>query len=45
VISSAGRATTDANGAATLSLAPGYHVLRARKRGLVPSFSLRVMVR
>ena len=45
VVSGATRATTDANGAATLTLSPGAHVLRAHKRGLIPSFGLRVTVR
>ena len=45
VISRAAKAVTDSSGAAMLSLSPGSHVLRARKRGLIPSFGLRVMVR
>ena len=45
VVSRAAQATTDGNGAATLNVPPGSYVLRARKRGLIPSFGLRVMVR
>ncbi len=38
-------ATTGADGTATLSLVPGAYVLRASKRGLVPSFGERLTVR
>ena len=44
VVSGFGSAVTDADGDATLSLPPGTYVLRARKRGLVPSFGLKVAV-
>jgi hypothetical protein len=45
VISRAGSAVTGARGEAVLNVPPGSYVLRARKRGLVPSFGVRVMVR
>jgi hypothetical protein len=44
VRSGAVRATTDANGVARLSLAPGTHRLYAEKRGHVRSFTERVAV-
>ena len=45
VISRAAQTVIDSNGAAVLNVPPGSYVLRARKRGLVPSFGVRVMVR
>lgn len=45
VTSRAGAALTDASGMAVLNVPPGSYVLRARKRGLVPSFGLRATVR
>jgi hypothetical protein len=38
-------AVTDAGGAAVLNVPPGSYVVRAAKRGLVPSFGERVRVR
>lgn len=38
-------AVTDAGGSAVLSLPPGSYLVRAAKRGLVPSFGKRVRVR
>ena len=45
VTSRGDNALTDATGAAVLQLPPGTYLLRARKRGLVPSFGVRVTVR
>jgi len=45
VTAGAARAQTDANGWATLTVPRGTHAVRAEKRGLVPSFAERVVVR
>ena len=45
VISRAAQTRDRRGGAAVLNVPPGSYVLRARKRGLIPSFGLRVMVR
>ena len=45
VFTSGASAVTDKSGAALLRLPPGTYVVRASKRGLIPSFGERVTVR